>query len=151
LYGQFIKPVLYSRWRWRTGNCNDNGHCVDRTQTHVIGREILHACIWNADGIASCYATTHTAILFQYNPKMHRSILLHPLWRLTQLAALPFAHRAQHRTVNITLGSNMICIQTSERLFWRAHNSNRLFSYFRFSPRNICSVFEQYAIVWDAT
>ena len=82
---------------------------------------------------------------------MHRSILLHPLWRLTQLAALPFAHRAQHRTVNITLGSNMICIQTSERLFWRAHNSNRLFSYFRFSPRNICSVFEQYAIVWDAT
>jgi hypothetical protein len=45
----------------------------------------------------------------------------------------------------------MICIQTSERLFWRAHNSNRLFSYFRFSPRNICSVFEKYKIVWDAT
>jgi len=35
---------------------------MDRTQIHVIGREIPHACIWTADGIASCYATTHTAI-----------------------------------------------------------------------------------------
>lgn len=55
------KPVLHSRWRWRTGKCNDKGHCVDRTQIHVIGREIPHAYIWTADGIASCYATTQTA------------------------------------------------------------------------------------------
>lgn len=29
---------------------------------HVTGSEIPHACIWTADGIASCYATTQTAI-----------------------------------------------------------------------------------------
>ena len=75
--------------------------------------------------------------LFQYHLKTHRSILLHPLWRLTQLALLSFARRAQHRSVKTTLGTKMICTQTSEWLFWRAHNSNRLFSYFIFSSRNI--------------
>jgi hypothetical protein len=35
---------------------------MDRTQIRVIGREIPHACIWTADGIASCYATIQTAI-----------------------------------------------------------------------------------------
>lgn len=60
--GQFIKPVLYSRRRWRTGKCNDNGHYMDGTQIHVKSKEIPHACIWTADGLASCYATTQTAI-----------------------------------------------------------------------------------------
>lgn len=90
------------------------------------------------------------SLLFQYHLKTRRSILLHPLWRLTQLAAFSFAHRARHLFVKTTLG-NMICIQTSAWLFWRAHNSDQLFSYFRFSPRNICSLFDKYTIVWDAT
>jgi len=109
------KPVLHSRWRWRTGKCNDKGHCVDRTQIHVIGREIPHAYIWTADGIASCYATTQTAnsiSVLSQNAPFHT--LLHPLWHLTQLAELSFTHRAQHRSVKTILGSKMICIQTSE-------------------------------------
>jgi hypothetical protein len=49
-------------------------------------------------------------IQYQYYLKTHRSILLHPLWRLTQLAELSLAQRAQHRSVKTILGSKMMCI-----------------------------------------
>jgi hypothetical protein len=61
---------------------------VDRTQIHVIGREIPQACIWTAYGIASCYATTQTAVSISVPSQTQHSTLLQPLWHLTQLPAL---------------------------------------------------------------
>ena len=43
--------------------------CVVRTQIHVIGREIPHGYMWTANEIASCYATTQTALSISIPPQ----------------------------------------------------------------------------------